>query len=60
MEDDSEEDKKNIDPISVVVEAMTKLEEDEYIFLQLLARPAGTGWTDKAKDLIDELAGIEP
>jgi len=59
MEDDSEEDKKNIDPISVVVEAMTELEGDEYIFLQLLARPAGPDWTDKAKDIIDELAGIE-
>lgn len=59
MEDDSEEDKKNIDPVSVIIEAMTKLEGDEHIFLQLLTRPAGPGWTKEAKDLIDELAGIK-
>ena len=57
FEDDTEDEDKNVDPISIAAEAMSKLATHEFIWLQLLVRPVDNSWVDKSKELTEELAG---
>ena len=51
-----EEDK--IDPVAVMTEALSRLEEGEVMWVQLIVRPADEDeWVSKAKAVIDEEAG---
>lgn len=50
-------EEKRIDPIASITEVMSKLESSEAIWLQLLIRPTGDKWVEKAKEVVDELLG---
>ncbi len=51
-----EEDRK-IDPIATIAEVMSSLKNNEAIWLQLLVRPVGKEWLDKAKKTVDVITG---
>lgn len=51
------EEEKRLDPIATIAEVMASLQKDEMIWLQILIRPIGPAWKEKAKDLIQEMTG---
>lgn len=50
-------EERRVDPIANITEVMSNLSESEAIWLQLLIRPAGIAWKEKAEALIDKLSG---
>lgn len=48
-----------LDPISALLEALAHIHKEEKVFLQIIIRPAGTGWQEEAKKFIDKLVGRE-
>lgn len=48
-----------LDPISALLEALAHIHKEEKVFLQILIRPAGSGWQEEAKKFIDKLVGRE-
>ncbi|MEK7464624.1 MAG: hypothetical protein AAB617_02510 [Patescibacteria group bacterium] len=52
--EDVEED-RYIDPISSLIEVLSKAKRDDLIVVQILAAPAGGGWGEKFEDLLAEL-----
>lgn len=46
-----------IDPISVAVEELGKIQEGEQTWIQILIRPTGDEWKDDGKKLVDKLIG---
>ncbi len=60
FEDKDEE--KRLDPISVITETMSKLKEDEIIWLQFLIKPTDdetNEWKKKGRTIIDKMMGRE-
>jgi len=55
FEDDTEDDQRNVDPIAVAAEVMSRLKQNEVVWLQLLVRPAGPDWLEKSNNLIESL-----
>lgn len=55
FEDDTEDEERNVDPMAVAAEVMSRLDQDEVVWLQLLVRPAGPEWVEKANELIESL-----
>lgn len=48
-----------LDPISALLEALAHIHKEEKVFLQILIQPAGAGWQEEAKKLINKLVGRE-
>lgn len=46
-----------VDPISGITAVMTKLESDEQLCLQLIARPIGDEWQDKGTAMVESVRG---
>lgn len=57
FEDDSEEEDKNVDPIASIIEAISGLKQNEFVWIQLLVQPTGNEWAEKSKALVEELVG---
>src|SRR6266481_3797552 len=55
FEDSIEE--RRIDPISSLAETMSRLKDDEQIWIQYLIRPAGPEWKDEAQKVLDKIMG---
>jgi len=58
----AEGEERIIDPISVLMELVSKLKKDENIWIQFLLRPAHPSWVKEGEALIEELKkkGAEP
>ncbi len=50
-------DEHRLDPIAAITEAMSKLKNDEGIWIQIMVRPTGTEWKKEAEALRDKLIG---
>jgi hypothetical protein len=50
---------KRLDPIAAIVEVMSKLKEEEALWLQIFIRPVDKSWTKEGEKLVAELAGRE-
>jgi hypothetical protein len=50
-------EEKNVDPIAVITESLSMLKGDETVWVQLLVRPAGSGWIENAQNIVDEMSG---
>lgn len=48
---------QRLDPIAAITEAMSKLKEEEMIWLQFLVRPTGDKWKKEGEKLIANLVG---
>lgn len=48
---------KRLDPIAAVTEVMSKLKDDEAIWIQILVRPTGEEWKKAGEALRDQLIG---
>jgi hypothetical protein len=51
------QEEKRLDPIAAITEAMSKLKNDEAIFIQIFVSPTGTEWKKEAEALRDKLIG---
>lgn len=56
---ESQKEEKRVDPISSIVETMSKLKPDERekIWIQILIKPASDDWKKEADELVAKLAG---
>ncbi|MBI4049407.1 MAG: hypothetical protein HY395_01145 [Candidatus Doudnabacteria bacterium] len=52
------EQKTFVDPLANVIEVMSNIQPYELMVYQLVARPIGNEWKDKAKPLLEELKGV--
>ncbi|MEX2054266.1 MAG: hypothetical protein WD883_01885 [Candidatus Colwellbacteria bacterium] len=50
-------DERMLDPLATVTEIMSTLKNNEALWIQLLIRPTGDKWRDKAQEEIDDLMG---
>lgn len=48
---------KRLDPIAAITEAISKLKEDEMIWIQILVRPTNDKWKKEGEKLINKLIG---
>ena len=48
---------KRLDPIAAVVEVMSRLKEDEALWMQIFIRPVDASWKEESEELIAKLAG---
>ncbi|TSC96450.1 MAG: Uncharacterized protein Athens101426_370 [Parcubacteria group bacterium Athens1014_26] len=48
-------EERRLDPISAITEVMSRLKEDEMIWLQFLIKPVGDGWKKEGEDLRDKM-----
>jgi len=48
---------KRLDPIAAVVEVMSRLKEDEALWMQIFIRPVDATWKEEGEELVAELAG---
>lgn len=48
---------KRLDPIAAITEVMSKLKEEEMLWIQVMVRPTDAGWQKKGEELRDKLAG---
>lgn len=46
-----------LDPIAAITEVMSKLKDDEALWIQIFVRPTGDEWKKKGEELRDKLAG---
>ena len=46
-----------IDPLTYLIEALGKLQADEHIWLQIIARPVNDGWKENGRKLINKIIG---
>ncbi len=53
------EEEKRIDPVSTIVEVMSKLKDGEFLFSQILISPVGDEWKKSSDALRDKLLGRE-
>lgn len=51
------DEEKKTDPIATIAEVMSNLKKNEMIWLQLVIRPTGGEWREKAKGVIEEVLG---
>lgn len=54
---EDKEEERRLDPIANVLEVMSNLKDDEFIWLQFLVRPTDDSWKKKAEELINKLIG---
>jgi hypothetical protein len=54
---EAREKEKRLDPIAGITETISKLKEDEMIWIQILARAAGDKWKKEGEKLVAKLAG---
>ena len=52
--EDNEEDRQ-LDPISSLLELLAKIKSQEYLWVQILVRPVGDGWKKEGEEVIREL-----
>ena len=57
LEISGEEQKRFIDPLSSLMEVMSKLKVGEQIWVQILCRPADNSWRDEGKKILDKMLG---
>ncbi len=50
-------DEHRLDPIAAITEAMSKLKNDEAIWIQIMVRPTGTEWKAEAEVIRDKIIG---
>lgn len=50
-------EEQRLDPIAAITEVMSKLKEDESLWIQMMVRPTGDEWKKQAEALRDKLAG---
>jgi len=50
-------DEHRIDPVASLLEAMSKIQEGEHIWIQTLIRPIGDKWKEEGDELKDKLVG---
>jgi len=51
------QEEKRLDPIAAITEAMSKLKNDEAIWIQMFVRPTGNEWKKEGEALRDKLIG---
>lgn len=51
------QEEKRLDPIAAITEVMSKLKEDEAIWIQIMISPTGQEWKKEAEALRDKLIG---
>ncbi len=54
---ESPQEEKRLDPVSAITEVMSKLKDDEALWIQIFVRPTGDAWKKKGEELRDKLAG---
>ncbi len=54
---DKDQMKRFIDPLSNLMEIMSRLKDGEQIWIQILCRPAAKGWQDEGKKVVDKMMG---
>ncbi len=59
-EESGKDEFKRTDPLAPLAEIMTSIGPGEHLWLQLLARPTGSAWTEKAQPVIDKIIGKKP
>lgn len=52
-------EERRVDPIAGILETMSKLKEDEQIWIQILARPTGDDWKKEGEEIINKIFGRE-
>lgn len=57
FEDDTEE--RMLDPLATITEVMSRLKNNEAIWLQILIQPTGSDWQKKAQEEIDDIIGVK-
>lgn len=50
-------EEQHIDPIAAIVEVMSRLKEDEALWLQIFVRPVANEWKKAGEEIVAELAG---
>ncbi len=52
-------EERRVDPMAMIIETVSKLKDDERIWIQIMARPTGDDWKDKGMAIVDKLTGRE-
>lgn len=52
-------EERRIDPIAGLLETMSKLKDDQQIWIQCLIRPTGDDWRKEGEELVNKMAGKE-
>jgi len=52
-------DERMLDPLATLTEVMSTLKNNEALWIQLLIRPTGDKWRDKAKEEIEDIMGLK-
>jgi len=52
-------EERRVDPIAPLLEVMSKLKEDEQIWIQIMARPTGDDWKKEGEKIVAKLIGRE-
>jgi hypothetical protein len=52
-------EEQRIDTMAFIMEAMSKLKDDEQIWLQFIIRPVGDSWKKEGEDIVNKMLGIE-
>ncbi len=54
---ESQKDETRLDPIAAITEVMSKLKDEEALWIQIFVRPTGTEWKKTAEVIRDKLIG---
>jgi hypothetical protein len=51
-------EERRVDPIAMLMEAISKLKADEQIWIQIIVRPTGDDWKKEGEKLVSEITGV--
>ncbi len=52
-------EERRVDPVAMITETISKLKEDEKIWIQIMAKPTGDDWKEKGMVIVDKITGRE-
>jgi hypothetical protein len=52
-------EERRVDPVAMLIEAMSRLKDDEKIWIQIMARPTGDDWKEAGRKIVNKIAGKE-
>lgn len=51
-------DERRVDPIAGLMEAISKLKDEEQIWIQMMIRPTGDAWKKKGEEIVNQMLGL--
>lgn len=52
-------EERRVDPVAMIIETISKLKEDEKIWIQIMVRPTGDDWKKEGDAIVNKIAGRE-